>query len=268
MQRTLLDVLLQITQAGLEELLLVRRNLANVVDLLCAVRAELDLGGEEVDALVLVQRAVDEGGLDNALLALGGLEQRLGEASTGHGHGEGSGASAVLGLDNLVTAELDAVHELVAGGAVEVGMVRLGEERDDGDAGVAANNGDELVGGVGLLDLGDEARSADNVEGGDTEDALGVVDTLGLVDLGDDGDSRVDLGRQHCSGLQGRDTNRVGDDEDVGVGGSIGSGLGEVADNGGVGVEEVYPISIMPRRISLEPYRHGSCQACEGHQPG
>ena len=31
----------------------------------------------------------------------------------------------------------------------------------------------------------------------------------------------------------------VGDDQDVGVGGSLSGGLGEVADNGGVGVEEV-----------------------------
>jgi hypothetical protein len=32
---------------------------------------------------------------------------------------------------------------------------------------------------------------------------------------------------------------RVGDDEDVGLGGVLSGGLGEVADNGGVGVEEV-----------------------------
>ena len=34
-------------------------------------------------------------------------------------------------------------------------------------------------------------------------------------------------------------THRVGDDEDVGLGGVLGSGLGEVADDGGVGVEKV-----------------------------
>lgn len=32
---------------------------------------------------------------------------------------------------------------------------------------------------------------------------------------------------------------RVGDDQDVGIGGSLGGGLGEVADDGGVGVEQV-----------------------------
>ena len=34
-------------------------------------------------------------------------------------------------------------------------------------------------------------------------------------------------------------TNRVGDDQDVGIGGGLGGGLGEVADDGGVGVEQV-----------------------------
>jgi hypothetical protein len=34
-------------------------------------------------------------------------------------------------------------------------------------------------------------------------------------------------------------TYRVGDDQDVGLGGGLSSGLGEVADNRGVGVEQV-----------------------------
>lgn len=103
-------------------------------------------------------------------------------------------------------------------------MVALAEERDDGDTGVASDNGDVLIGGVGALELGDEARGADDVEGGDTKEALGVVDTTGLEDLGDDGDGGVD---------------GVGDDEDVSLGGGLGGGLGQVTDDGGVGVEEV-----------------------------
>jgi hypothetical protein len=58
---------------------------------------------------------------------------------------------------------------------------------------VATNNGDSLAGGVGVLDLRDEARGTDDVKGGDTEQTLGVVDVAGLVDLGDDGDGGVDL---------------------------------------------------------------------------
>jgi hypothetical protein len=192
------------------------------VDLLDTAWAELDLGGEEVNTLVLVERGVNKGWLSNTLLALGSLEQRLGEASTSHGHGEGGGSGTILGLDDLITTELDAVQE----GSVtdKVGVLALGEEGDDGDTGVATDDGDGLISGVGLLDLGDEAGSANNIEGGDTEEALGVVDASLLEDLSNDGDGAVDW---------------VGDDEDVGVRGRLGGGLGQITDDGGVGVEEV-----------------------------
>ena len=196
---TLLDVLLQVNQAGVEELLLVLVDLADGVDLLNTVGAELNAGGEEVDALVLVQRGVDEGGLDDTLLALGGAEQRLSEAGTGHGHGEGGRASTVLGLDNLVTTELDAVDKGIAGLTSNGGVAGLRQKRNDGDTGVATDDGDLLASGVGLLDLGDEARGADDVQGSHTEQTLGVVDVAGLVHLGDDGDGRVDLMGEYVS---------------------------------------------------------------------
>ena len=198
-------------------------DLADGVDLLDTVGAELNVGGEEVDALVLEERGLDEGGLDDALLALSGLEEGLGEAGTGHGHGEGGRASTVLGLDDLVTTELDALDVGGKGLALEV-VAALAEQRDDGLAGVATNDNDVLVGGVGALVLGDEARGADDVKGGDTEETLGVVDTGLLQDLGGDGDGAVD---------------RVGDDQDVGIGAVLGDRLGEVTDNRGVGVEQV-----------------------------
>lgn len=163
------------------------------MDLLNTLGAELNTGSEEVDTLVLVEGRVNKGGLDDVLLALSSLEEGLSEASTGHGHGEGGGASTVLGLDNLVTTELDAVDKGVAGLTGNGGVTGLGQQGNDGHTGVATNNGDLLSGGVGLLDLGDEARSADNVQGGNTEQALGVVDTGLLVNLSDDGDGGVDL---------------------------------------------------------------------------
>lgn len=224
---TLLDVALELANADVDKALLVGSDVADLVDLLDTVGAELDVGGEEVNTLVLEERGLNEGRLNNALLALGGLEERLGEAGTGHGHGEGGRAGAVLGLDDLVTTELDALD---VGGkllALEV-VAALAEERDDGLAGVATDDNDVLVGGVGVLDLGDEARGADDVEGGDTEETAGVVDTGLLQDLGGDGNGAVD---------------RVGDDEDVGVGAVLGDGLGQVTDDGGVGVEEVFGLS-------------------------
>ena len=103
-------------------------------------------------------------------------------------------------------------------------MAALRKERDDGHTAMTTDNRDLLIGGVSALDLADEAGSADNIESGDTEKAAGVVDTLVLEDLGADGDGRVD---------------RVADDEDVGIWARLSAGLSEVADDGGVGVEEV-----------------------------
>ena len=58
---------------------------------------------------------------------------------------------------------------------------------------MATNDGDVLVRRISTLDLGDESGGSDNIEGCDTKEALGIVDTLLLEDFGDNGDSRVDL---------------------------------------------------------------------------
>ena len=218
----LLNVLLEVADAGVEKALLDGVDLADGQDLLNTVGAELDLAAEEVDALVLVEGRLDKGGLNDALLAVGSAEERVSHAGTSHGHGEGGGAGTVLGLDDLVTTKLDALDELLVG--AQVGVVALAEERDNGDTGVATDDGNVLVERVGALDLRDEAAGADDIEGGDTKESLGVVDAAGLEDLGADGDGGVD---------------GVGDDEQLGLGGRLGNSLGQVADDGGVGVEEV-----------------------------
>jgi hypothetical protein len=181
------------SQASFKQALLVFSQLANRVDLLDTIGTKLNPGGEEVNTLVLVQRTVDESALDDTGLALGSLQQAFSEAGTSHGHGQGSGAGTVLGLDDLVTTELDAVDESVELLAGDVAVAGLGDEGNDGSAGVTTYDGNLLVGGVGTLDLGDEAGGTDDIEGGDTEEALGVVDTLALEDFGADGNGRVDL---------------------------------------------------------------------------
>lgn len=62
-------------------------------------------------------------------------------------------------------------------------MVGLGDERNDSDTGVATDDGDLFVRGVGALELRDETGGTNDVKGGDTEETLRVVDTLGLEDL-------------------------------------------------------------------------------------
>lgn len=257
---TLLNVLLQVwnhvsvvvflnsehmsltSQAGLQQRFLVFGDFAHLVDLLNTVGPELNPGGEEVDSLILEQRAVDKCGLDHPLLALSRLQQALGKAGTSHGHRESRGACTILGLDDFVTTKLDAVDKAVKLLASDVGVARLRKQWHNGDARVATNYGDVLIGGVGPLDFGDESRGTDNVEGGDTKQTLGVVDSLALVDLGADGDGRVDLVSvlAACAGLiEGGPAYRVGDDQNVGVGRSVGGRLGQVTDDAGVGVEEI-----------------------------
>ena len=89
---------------------------------------------------------------------------------------------------------------------------------------MSSYNGDVLICGIRALVLRDEAASAHHVEGRDTEKTLGVVGSFRFEDFGTDGYSAVD---------------RVGDHEDVGVGGGVCDGFGEVTDDGGIGVEEV-----------------------------
>lgn len=87
---TLGDVALQTVVAGLEQLLLVVVCAADNVDrLLCTAGAKLNGYGEEVgagglcDGVTTVNTGqVDEAGLDNALLALGGLDDLLGESNS------------------------------------------------------------------------------------------------------------------------------------------------------------------------------------------
>ena len=62
---------------------------------------------------------------------------------------------------------------------------------------------------------------------------------------------------------------RVGDDQDVGLGGVLSGGLCEIADDGGVGVEQVWvPVSREAANNTDMAYRHGSFRACEEHQRG
>ena len=152
--------------------------LADRVDLLNTIWAKLDIGGEELNTLILVQRAVDEGRLNNTSLALGSLQQALSKSGTGHGHGQSCRACTILGLDDFVTAKLNAVDQGVQLVASDVTVARLGDQGNDGDARVAADDCDVLVRGISALDLGDESRCSDNIEGCDTKEALGVVDSL------------------------------------------------------------------------------------------
>jgi hypothetical protein len=185
--------------------------------------AKLHVGREEVDALRLEERALDEGGRDDALLAAETAQESVGELGTGVGHAEGSAASAILSFNDLITTELDAVNERLVGLAANLVTVGdLGEQGHNGRAAMATNNRDGGIGGLDASNAGQEAGSTDNIKCGHTEHAAGVVDTGLLERLGDNGDSGVDW---------------VGNDEDVCLWCNACDGGSEVTDNRGVGLD-------------------------------
>ena len=113
---------------------------------------------------------------------------------------------------------------IFVGGDLESGS-SLAEEGDDGLAGVTTDDGN--LHGSGVLLAGEllgEGLGTHNVQGGHTEEALRVKDASGFEDLSGNRDGGVD---------------RVGDNEDEGLGAELGDALGEVTDDAGVDLEEV-----------------------------
>ena len=117
-------------------------------------------------------------------------------------HREGSRSSSILSLDDLVSSELNPVHESLVGlSGNTLGELGLGEQRNDGSSRVSStrgvekesevsergleggkerreeeggrrdsHNGDLGVLGVGSLDLGKESGSSNDIEGGNSEE--------------------------------------------------------------------------------------------------
>ena len=145
-------------------------------DRLDAVLPEGHEAREEREALD--DARVHVGVLVDALGSRHGAQARLPEAGSSVGHGEGRRAASGLGLHDLGPGVLDAGRQGGRGLVRELGEHRglgLREEGQDGDACVASDDGhrDEL--GVDAADLRDKLVGADDVEGGDAKQLLGVV---------------------------------------------------------------------------------------------
>lgn len=90
---------------------------------------------------------------------------------------------------------------------------------------MSTDDGDGEFPGVLLAGkLGGEGGSTNDIQGGDTEELAGVEDVVGLQHLGGDGNGGVD---------------RVGDDQDVGLGAPLGDTGDQGGDNSGVLGEEL-----------------------------
>jgi len=147
-----LDIGRKVLDTSFEKSLLVVGNLAYRVNLLNTTGSKLNVGCEVLAALVLVERAVNKCWLDDTRLTLLSLEQALSETSSSHGHGESGRSSTTLGLDNLITTELDTLDVCVTLTTFKV-MTSLREERNNGSSGVTTDDSDVLVSRVGTLNL-------------------------------------------------------------------------------------------------------------------
>lgn len=204
---------------------------------------------------------VDESRLNDALLALGGLDHGLGKSRTGQLYNycecgrKGPYRKPAKAMDRVAepapslalttssppnwtpvkrqyqakvphgknSRTVDKSIRAVSGNLEAGGD--LAEQWNNGLARVTTDNGHGSLRGVlELRELLGESLGTNNVEGGHTKQALGVEDTSGLEDLSGDGDGGVD---------------RVRDDKDGGLGAELGDTLDEITNNAGVDLEEV-----------------------------
>ncbi len=197
--------------------------LGSSMDLGDTLLAEVNLSGEEGSAVqLLVLGGLDESKLLLDVLASETSENAFGELGTCSGHGESSRTATGLGLDDLITAEHDALGDGLELLALEVKRSRsLGEERDNGGAGVTTNDRDRdsLTSLLASKGVGTEL-----IKSGDTKELLGVVSTGLLQRLGPDGNGGV---------------NRVGNDEESSVGALLGTLGSNSVVNVGIDVEEI-----------------------------
>ena len=106
----------------------------------------------------------------------------------------------------------------------EVGSGHVGQKGQDGGTGVATDHRYVGLGHIKFLVLGNKGVGTDDVQGGDAEEPLLVVDPLGLQGLGEDRHGGV---------------HRVGDDQEHGLRAGLGAGICQALYDAGVDVEEI-----------------------------
>lgn len=120
---------------------------------------------------------LDEGALNNVLLTTHGGKKAASKDLASISHGQSGRAGTVLGLDNLVTTELNTMSE---GGDVSVSELstrNLGQKRQDGSTSMATNDRDLGGAHIKLLVLRNEGIGTDNVKSGNTEQTARIVNT-------------------------------------------------------------------------------------------
>mmetsp|Transcript_131186 Transcript_131186/g.318704 ORF Transcript_131186/g.318704 Transcript_131186/m.318704 type:complete len:332 (+) Transcript_131186:322-1317(+) len=197
-------------------------HLAIAMDGLHALLAQSNRRGK---VLGLSDRGLHEGALRDARLTSQTGHHMVGKLGAGVGHREGSRAATCLGLNDLITSKHDAVCQGVTllCGEADCGL-GLREKRNDGGPRMAANNRHLDLVDIVALCLGDKCACPAYVQGGDSKQLPGVVNSVLLEDLS-------------CNGHGGVD--RIGNDQDARLGADLCAACDQGLDDARIDVEEV-----------------------------
>lgn len=168
------------------------------------------------------------GTLDNARLAIHGLDDIFRKFVARVGHGESSRTGPRLGLDDFVAAKLRPDREGFQFLVRRAKARDFGKEGQNGNTGVSANDRDfrERRRIRHPHVRGDKGIGTTDIQSGDTAELGRIVDARRLQDFGGNGDGRID---------------RVGNNGQDGVGTKLRTTLHEGPDNARVRVEQIVP---------------------------
>ena len=122
-----------------------------------SIRTEFDHRCEKFNSLIFIQGVIDKCRLDNTFLAIGGSHKRIGKPCTSKSHGKSGRACAILSLNDFIASELDMLNEFIKSRAADIRVPRVGNQRNDGNTRMAANDRNIFVGWIRSLDLRDKS---------------------------------------------------------------------------------------------------------------
>jgi hypothetical protein len=155
---------------------------------------QLNIAREELDTLLLEERALHVSRRNNPLLTMDSSQQAIGHLSTSKRHTERRAPCTILGLDDLIAAVLNPINQFVILLLISqqaLSLLGLRQQRDDSDARVTTDDGHFRGAWVCTGDGTEETGGAHDVQGGDTEEASGVEGTSFLEYGGADRDGAV-----------------------------------------------------------------------------
>ncbi|KNC24672.1 hypothetical protein FF38_13572 [Lucilia cuprina] len=134
------------------------------------------------------QRSGKEGGFGNVRLNIGAFnnvalaiqtsEQGASKTGTSISHRQSGGTSTSLGLNNFSTSFLDTYSQFFNGRLITLeGRLALRQYGQNGNTGMTTNYGNIDFLGINTQSFTDESTSTYNIQCGNTEKTLGIIDT-------------------------------------------------------------------------------------------